>query len=161
MPRLKQKPLDVHEDTQQIGQDRPRVMKTTGPAKDSLEPSVIEAVPNPLTKNKADILKFMEDVLTVQVHDSTDPNDDPYPCVWNGGISQYFIRGKEQQVKRKFVEVLARAKRTTYTQELFKDGAGNDTYRQIPHTAPRWPFSVLVDPHPRGRDWLKQVLAEG
>lgn len=159
MPRTKH--LDVHKDNLQVGQDRPRTMKSTGPAAQSLEPPLVEAVERPLTNDKAENLRFMEDILTVQVHDSTDPTDEPFPCVWNGGVSQYFIRGKEQQVKRKFVEVLARAKKTTYSQELFKDGAGNDTYRQIPHTAPRWPFSVLHDPHPRGRDWLKAVLSEG
>ena len=61
-------------------------------------------------------------------------------------------------VKRKFVEVLAKSKITTYSQEKYRDNDGNESYRQIPHTAVRYPFSMVEDANPRGRDWLKSIL---
>lgn len=151
---------DVNSDDHKIGQDRPRAMKSTGPAKDSLEPALIEPVTGPVSKQKLDNLMFMEDMVEVMVHDSTNPQDEPMPCVWNGGVPQRFQRGKAQTVKRKFVEQLARQKKTTYTQEKTKDANGDDTYVQIPHTALLYPFSVLSDPSPNGRAWLQKVLAE-
>lgn len=145
---------------QTVGQDRPREMKSTGPAKESLESSSIEGVDRPVSKEKLAMLAFMEEVLIVMVHDTTNERDIPVPPVWNDGRAQYFIRGVEQKVKRKFIEVLARAKKTSFTQEMYKDAMGNDGYRQIPHTALAYPFSVLHDPHPRGKDWLKSILSE-
>jgi len=143
-----------------IGQDRPRVMKSTGPAKQSLEPAKIEPVPGPVSKDKLDNLKFNEDILTVMVHDSTNPSDHPTPEVWNDGRMFVFPRGQEVEVKRKFVEVLARSKKTTYTQQKIKDANGIESYRNIPHTALMYPFTVVSDPSPKGRDWLKKILAE-
>lgn len=151
--------LETEEQT--VGQDRPRTMKSTGPAKKSLEPATIEVVDKPLDTEKADMLRFMEEELIVVVHQTTDPAEAPMPQIINDGRSQFFIRGEEQKVKRKFVEVLARAKRTTYTQVKTKDAEGNEFYKNIPHTALRYPFAVIQDPNPRGRDWLKAILAEG
>lgn len=139
--------------------DQPRAMKSTGPASEALEAQGFDVVKGHVSKEKLDNLAFMEDVLTVVVHDSTNENDEPIPRVWNGGRSQAFIRGKEQEVKRKFVEVLARLKYTKYTQRLVKDATGADTYVQIPHTALRYPFAVIRDPSPKGKEWLKNALA--
>ena len=151
----------VETNEEKVGQDRPRRMKTRGPARESLEPAYIEVVDKPVSKEKLAMLAFMEEPVKVMVHDSTNPNDDPFPEVLNGGDRnrQYFIRGQEQVVKRKYIEVLARMKRTTYSQEKYKDGNGDDAYRQIPHTALRVPFAVIEDSE-RGRQWLKAILQE-
>jgi len=74
-------------------------------------------VDRPVDKEHLENLKFNEEVLTIMLHDTTDPTADPIPYVINDGRRQAFIRGQEQQVKRKFVEVLARMKVTSYTQE--------------------------------------------
>ena len=151
---------DFHADEHPVGQDAPRHMKSTGPAEDALEAPTIEPVEGPVNWDKVNHEAFMEEEVTVQVHDTTDPNADPFPVVWVNGVSQYFLRGKEQPVKRKFVEVLARAKKTVFSQEMYKDAAGNDAYRQIPHTALTYPFSVTHDPNSNGHAWLKALLAE-
>lgn len=152
---------DVDVDASHVKQPAPRDMKSTGPALESLDPPEIVVTDRPIDKSKAGMLAFMEEELVVQVHETTDVTDDPVPCVTNDGVNQFFIRGQEQTVKRKFVEVLARAKKTTYTQQLAKDSAGNDFYRNVPHTVPRYPFTVMHDPNPRGAAWLKALRAEG
>jgi hypothetical protein len=141
-----------------IGQDGPREMPSTGPAR--IEPSEIETVDHPVSKSKLEALAFNEEILTVLVHDSTNVNDDPVPYVINGGRRQAFIRGREQQVRRKYVEILARMKRTTFTQEKFKDSQGIDGIRNIPHTGLVYPFQVIHDPSPNGRRWLQAILDE-
>lgn len=158
MPRLKRQEVDAA--AEQVGQDAPRVLKSTGPAKKALEPAKIEVVESPIDTEWAANMKFNEEILRVIVHESTDKNAEQIVEVFNGGIPQRFIRGQEQEVKRKFVEVLARAKMTTYSQEKVRDDAGNESYRNIPHTALRYPFAVLMDPSPRGKDWLKAILAQ-
>lgn len=160
MPRIK-KEFVAHEDVTQVGQDNPRVMKSTGPAEESLEPQEIEVVPGPINKDKADMLAFMEEPLEIFVHESTDPNAEPIVYVGVNGRTQYFVRGQVQTVKRKFVEKLARCKVTRYSQQYIKDGNGADAIKNIPHTSLAYPFSVVHDPNPRGAAWLRKVLAEG
>lgn len=144
----------------QVGQDNPRELKSTGPASEALEPALIEPVDRPVSTDKLEMLRFMEEEVLVMVHETTNEQDVPIPEVTNDGKNQFFIRGEEQLVKRKFIEILARCKKTAFSQRLQKDGAGNDTYVQIPHTALMYPFSVLQDNNPRGRDWLKAILSE-
>ena len=159
VPASLRKSFETQEQT--IGQDNPRDMKSDGPASDSLAPAYIQPVGKVYSKEKMEMLQFMEDVLTVRVHETTNEIDVPIPVVYNDGKSQYFIRGSEQEVKRKFIEILARCKKTAFTQELYEDGDGNKGYRYIPHTANVYPFSVLRDPDPRGSDWLRNILLEG
>lgn len=142
-----------------VREEGPRKMKSTGPARQSLEPRLVEPVEHPVSNDKLAILAFMEELVTVHVHDTTDPTAVPVPPVWNDGRSQYFIRGHDQVVKRKFIEVLARCKRTVYSQEKYVDGNGDEGYKQLPHSALLYPFSVVEDTQ-KGRDWLKRILAE-
>lgn len=154
--RSRRRDVDTRE--QVVGQDRPRTLKSTGPAREALEPAHIEPVEHPVSREKLEALAFNEEVLTVLVHDSTNPTDEPVPEVWNDGRCQRFLRGKEMQVKRKYVEVLARSKKTIYTQEELPNRGG---YRNVPHTALRYPFSVLHDPSgDRGKAWLQAILAQ-
>lgn len=142
-----------------VRQAAPRNLKAAGPARDALEAAEnIVVEDKPLNQKKAELLAFNEEVLTVQVHETNDPLAEPLPQVIVDGRSQFFQRGVEMHVKRKYVEVLARAKRTTYSQV---EQPGGD-YKNVPHSALRYPFSVIHDPAgDKGRAWLKAVLAEG
>ena len=145
---------DVVAEDQKVGQDAARELPAEGKAR--LTPKHFEAV-DTVSDEKLALLAFMEEEVTVIVHESTNPTDDPIPEVWNDGIVQRFIRGKEQVVKRKYIEVLARAKVTRYTQEELPNRGG---YRNIPHTALRYPFTIVEDSE-KGKAWVKRVLAEG
>jgi len=158
--------IDTYLDANQsrLPQGNTREMKSTGEARDSLDPNIHVEVETAFqmvgSPEKAAMLAFMEMELDVYLHDSTNPVDIPIPCFINDGRTQYFIRGQKQTVKRKFVEILGRCKKTVFTNEMYKDAAGADAYRYNPHTALMYPFSVTGDPHPRGQDWLNGVLSE-
>jgi len=141
-----------------IGQDVPRDMPLDGDAR--IEPQEIEVVGGPVIDDLAPALAFMEEPVDVLVHDSADRNAEPIVETGVNGRVQFFIRGQTQTVKRKFVECLARAKTTTYSQQKYSDANGNDAIRNVPHTALRYPFSVVNDRNPNGAAWLKKVLAE-
>lgn len=122
---------------------------------------LIETVEGPGALSKADQLAFMEEKLDVEVHESTDPNAEPIPIFYVNGVPQAFIRGKVQAVRRKFVEALARCKPVAYTsKEYTSPHNGMRSIRMVPHRAPRYPFSVVHDPNPKGRDWLRQIINE-
>jgi hypothetical protein len=141
-----------------IGQDTPRDMPSTGPAR--IDPAVIEPTDRPIDKTWAEEMQFNEDILVVRVHESTDKNADPVPDVGVNGQMQCFQRGVEQFVRRKFVAKLAQSKVTTFSQVKKIDSAGNEFYQNVPHTALKYPFAVVEDPSPRGKVWLQSLLAQ-
>lgn len=141
-----------------VGQGKPREMPSTGEA--HIAPMEIEPVDGLNWQKKADTLAFFEESVEVMVHESTDKNAEVVVELWNNGRAQRFIRGIPVVVKRKFVDILARCKHTSYSQEKYQDNSGNDSIRNVPRTAVRYPFSVTQDNNPKGRDWLKKTLAE-
>lgn len=150
--------------SQPIGQDQERVLKSTGPASEALSPQIIEPIEKPWKKEKLEIEKFMRDELTVIIHESTNPLDHPRPEIQNvgGAMNPFvFIRGREMKVKRYIVEVLARMKKTRFENKKITDDQGIDHYTYPQHSGLVYPFSVLHDPDPRGRDWLRAILQEG
>lgn len=143
-----------------IGQDRTLNIPTTGEAR--VEGGEIEVVPADALakKDKLDRLAFMEDELEIIVLPTSDKNSPPLVETHCNGRNQYLLRGKPQKVKRKFVEVLARAKLTTFRGET---PLVNGEYQNLMHptTGLVENFTVLRDPAgDRGRAWLEQVLAE-
>lgn len=154
-------PVNAYEaQEQQVGQDAPRVMKSTGPARDALESAGFQVVDRPVDLEKLAMLAFMEEPVTVFIHQTADKNAEKVFEIFNNGQVEIFRRGETKTVKRKFVNELATRKITTYTQERRQNtmtGIMEDV--QLPSTALRYPFSVTEDGHPRGRDWLDATLA--
>jgi hypothetical protein len=142
----------------EIGQPGTIVLPGTGPAE--LQRPDIQIVDGPNWKEKADILAFMEEPVTVFVHTTNDKNAKMIVEVWNGGRVQRFLRGEHQTVKRKFVEVLARAKSDAFGNQEFVNPHGDLAYKYPKTTSLKYPFSVVRDDNPKGADWLKKILKE-
>lgn len=119
----------------------------------------IEIIDRVVTGSELEMDAFMHETLTVMVHESNDVNDDELVMVSVNGNRQFFQRGNAQEVKRYFVERLARAKRTSYSQNL-DERLGESMNNLQPRHALRYPFSVIEDRNPRGSDWLRNILAE-
>lgn len=144
----------------QIGQDTAVDLPTTS-GRVKRTDKEIEPVEGPMGKDFYEELRFMEEPIDVMIHESTDPAAEMVPEVFHNGVPQRFIRGKVQTVKRKFIEVLARAKKTTFKQEIYADRlTGDAVQRMIPQSALQYPFQIVSDPNPRGPAWLRKVLAE-
>lgn len=151
-------------DERDIGQFEPREMRSEGPARESLAP--LRSVDDDIvldnkrySKDKLEIELFMQELVCVRLADSTDDTQIPIPQSINSGKIQYFVRGKIQWVKRLYLEPLARAKKTTYSQTLVTHDNGVQAYMQIPHTSLMYPFEVIEDTQ-KGRAWLSRILAE-
>lgn len=122
-------------------------------------PKEVEVVDRAFNANMMEMEAFMHEPVTVMVHESTDPNDVDLVQVSVNGNRQFFQRGNPQTVKRYFVERLARAKRTSYMQNL-DERLGESMNNMTPRHALRYPFSVIEDKNPKGAAWLRQILAE-
>jgi hypothetical protein len=104
-----------------------------------------------------DEMAFANEMVTVRVHQSTDKNAHPLPDVYVNGRVQRFPRGEEINVRRCFVERLARAMATTYGNVKVKGPDGEDKYIYPQSSAEVYPFTVIGDT-PKGEAWLKNLL---
>lgn len=151
---------EVTADSSNVGQSAPRDIPTTGDA--TVTPLDIEPVQMLPGQSKLDNLKFNEDVLTIFVHPTTDKTAKQIIDLGNGGRNQFVIRNAPIQIKRKFVEVLARAKPVGYVGETYIDrSTGEAVNRMNPSIGLLFPFAVQFDPAgERGRLWLEEILSQ-
>ena len=134
------------------------------PTEGKLDRSTIETdiqiIPNEKTMaDKAAMAAFMEEPVKILVHDSADPNAEPVVELNVNGVNQFVFRGREQIVKRKFVEVLARARRVATKTQTGIQG-DRVVNRVTQHSAVRFPFSVIEDRNPKGTPWLRELMAQ-
>jgi hypothetical protein len=116
-------------------------------------------------KEKAEALRFCEDILTINIHESSDqdaPETHVFLSVNGRGAGPNGIpwvpRGQNVKVARKYVEVLARARPSKYgsVEKINSIGEREVVY---PRTSSlRYPFSVIEDPNPKGAAWLTTIL---
>jgi hypothetical protein len=136
------------------------------------EPEAIVPVDTPLEMSYVEQLAFNEDKIKIRIHPSTEKHAPKVAECWvNGEPAEVWINGRwvkmgympigqELITKRKYVEVLARAKHDTVTTEVVKTA---EDEQNLAHrfTSVKYSFSVLADPSPRGAEWLTRLLAEG
>lgn len=102
---------------------------------------------------------FMNEVVTVMVHSTTDENQAPHIIINCNGTNQPIVRGVPTKIRRKYLEILARMKETKYTQVTPNPAAPDVSELKARHGL-AYPFELMDDPNPRGRAWLTNVLAE-
>lgn len=114
-----------------------------------------DTLASPHVKEYANDLKFMEDVLTVVVGETTDPYaDNPVFCAVNGE-KRSLMRGVEYKLQRKFVDSLIKREDRIKTVN-FKDADGVDQTRVDRIPALRYPLSIISDPAGEvGRRWFQ------
>lgn len=152
----------VDTNDEQLPESRDRHISNTGDAKDAIDSAetfIHQDQHHSMTKMEE--LAFMEQVVTIVVADTDDEAQQPVPVAINDGIRQAFIRGIPLEVKRKFVEILGRCKKTGYTNVRYINEQGDESYKAVPHTTLMYPFQILQDPAGlKGMEWLKRILAE-
>jgi hypothetical protein len=124
----------------------------------TLPETTIVAADGPIDNEYAGALAFAEELVEVTLAESTDPNAEPYVEVWVNGVHQGFWRGQTVKCKRKYLEVLARSQPTSITTTEIMNSMGEREVRIDKRTATKYPFSV-IDPNPKGRDWLRSVMS--
>ena len=106
---------------------------------------------------KMEIEAFMAEKVMICVHEATEESALEIIVVTVNGKNQAIIRGRDQLVKRKYVEALANSRITTYRQ-VTPDASKPDAIQMVPKTALTYPFAVIEDKHKYGRAWLQALL---
>ena len=104
----------------------------------------------------ADLEAFMNEPVTIMVHESYEEGslDVIVPNV--NGMNQPILRGREQVVKRKYVEALARARTTIIRQAGADFNSPDEPIKTHEKTVLTYPFTVIKDT-PRGFAWIKAI----
>jgi hypothetical protein len=115
---------------------------------------------------KAAMLKFMEEPVTIIIAEASDKNAEKAVfCKVNGrgpgpGGSPWLPRNMEITIPRKYVEVLARARPVrVQSVEKVNNETGERYMEQNKSSSDRYPFSVVQDANPAGREWLRSIRA--
>ena len=143
----------------QIGQDQTKVISSAGKA-EIVEETSIETVPGPNLGNVTELEKFMQEPIEVLVYEPFETGQENVVRTAVNGKNQFIVRGIPQMVKRKYIEVLARARKVNVSADGFKDPNGEAKNVVRITSGLQFPFQVISDPNPKGPAWLRQILAE-
>lgn len=102
---------------------------------------------------------FMNEYVTVVLADTTDENAPPHVMLSCNGTTQPLMRNIPTMIRRKYVEILARCKESKFSQRQ-ASAMEPDRIEMIQRTALAYPFEVIEDKNPKGRAWLRGVMAE-
>lgn len=145
----------------EIGQGNARTLKSTGPADQALEPSVIvKANEMPYDDEKVQMLAFMNEPVEIRIGTTTDKNAEQAFEININGRLEFFRRGETKTVPRYFVDRLLRLKQTVYTQKEVVNAEGVKDIVNVPHTALKYDYAITRDNNPLGKSWERAVLAE-
>jgi hypothetical protein len=100
---------------------------------------------------------FMNELVKVRIHGSPEEGALPVISVIVNGVIQPVPRDVEVDVKRKYVEALARAKATSYRQVT--NPIDPSDIKMVPTTVLSYPFTVTED-SAKGKAWLRKILAQ-
>ena len=123
------------------------------------DPGPIEKVTENDFVKAAKLEAFMNDVLTVLVHESQEEGALEYVVPQVNGVNQPIRRGVNSKVKRKYIEALARCRTTRYVQKV-QDASKPENIQMVERTTMTYPFAILDDPSPIGRKWLESIKAQ-
>lgn len=134
-------------------------------AKNSNEQADVETVRPGLTAidsmefvEKAEQMRFDNEKIKIMVMPSASTYPDHTFFVGVNGVQLLIVRGKEQWLPRRYVEVLLRAKISTYGNHEVRNNLTNELEVKNPETkSHRYPLQILADKNPLGVKWLTRV----
>ena len=143
----------------EIGQNQTKDLPASGHLNRAELKDQIETIDTPEDSHRTKNLLFAEEMVEVTIIDNGSADAEQLIKVGCNGINQFLIRGLPTMIRRKYLEVLARAKLGNVTTIKYIDMQGNDSTRiNVTHSL-RHPFTVTKDTA-KGTQWLRSVLAE-
>jgi len=122
------------------------------------EPEPIEMVAANNLIQEAELEAFMNEIVTIRMHQSPVEGALAVETVALNGVNMPIIRGINQPIKRKYVEILAQSRAIMYSQ-VQQNPADLSDIAMVERPALAYPFEVIHDPNPKGRAWLENILA--
>ena len=119
----------------------------------------VAAIDTPMHSDYFAELAFMEESVTVMVHETDDQNAENPVMIGNNGIFKVFHRGIPTLAKRKFVDgLIVKSTRVSTPEVLNAVGERTNIIKQ--HSAHKYSFTMIQDRNPRGVEWLTRRMAE-
>jgi hypothetical protein len=141
-----------------VGKGAVKSIPATGKAEVISESELV--ITTNLEKSYAEQLAFLEEPVEVMVAEPQDEKESSLVQLFVQGRSQMIIPGQPIVIKRKYLEVLARAKQIRYKPVVkINDLTGAPVNMMIPRLVLRYNFSVIQDKNPKGAEWLRRILA--
>lgn len=126
------------------------------------EPIIVESglgdINSPRAQQEFATEAFMNEPVTVHIHEASDPNAAQVFTVLVNGKEEIFIRNQSKTVKRMFVEQLARCRPVNYRNEKYTNADGDTAYRYPRARSTRYPFSIVQDTQ-KGMQWFSELQA--
>lgn len=114
-----------------------------------------------LTTDAVEMEAFMNQMLTIYVPPSDNPDTNPVDLPSVNGVNQPVPLGQTLKVRRKIVEVMARSHSITY-QQITPNLMEPEKKKMIPRKVLSRPFTVTYDPAGEdGIKWLQAILDQG
>lgn len=113
-----------------------------------------------LSKDHAAMLQFLDEPVTVNIAETSEPGAENPVVLWVNGRSCVIPRGRDMTVRRMYVELLLRAKPEGINTRITRDGDGNVKNHVDKTRALKYPFAIVHDTNPRGRAWAQKVRSE-
>jgi hypothetical protein len=116
-------------------------------------------------KDWADKMRFMNEMITIRIQETTNPNEEPRVPVCVNGMRSHPVygnhlpRGIELSVKRYVAEALLRAKPINVKTVKTIDHDGNDTSKIVRSIGTAYPFE-MINATSRDTDWLRSIRAQ-
>lgn len=121
----------------------------------------VELPPNPAGADEDYLrdLAFYEEPVKILVHPTmSDRDTSRLISLGVNGVPQYILAGTPITVKRKYVEVLAKARPDTISTEASINsmtGKESNSIKKMSYN--HYNFDILEDKNPRGREWIADL----
>jgi hypothetical protein len=157
-PIMQKTKLDTNE--MQVGQAQSFDLPNTGHIDRENFRDEFATVDTPNWKDTAKSAAFMEEPVHIIISDTEVANAEQVIQLAVQGKNQFVFRGAPIWIKRKYLEVLARARPESISTQEFTDTSGNRATRILKTMGLKYPFRVLEDKNPDGSRWLEAILKE-
>ena len=108
-------------------------------------------------KDKANQMRFDNEKVEIMVMASQSTYPDHTFNISVNGVQRLISRGNRQWLPRNYVEVLLRAKISTYGNNEVTTPAGDRKIENPETKSHRYPLQILTDNSPHGQHWLERV----
>ena len=157
-PRNTRNALDTNDHQQ--GQNQSHDMPSDRPIERSDFVDQFEVIDTPVPKDTLAAHAFFEELVEIEIPSTGAVEEEAVIQLSCNNVNQFILRDVPTMVRRKYVEILARAKTENITTPEYQDANGNRATRVKKAQGLRYPFRIISDSNPLGASWLKNVLAQ-
>jgi hypothetical protein len=111
-----------------------------------------------IDKDYAEAMAFMEEPVTIRLERTNEKNAAKVHMFAVNGVQKWIPVGTPVDVRRKYLEVIARAQPYNVNTEVIEVEGQDPINNMVRTSSSKYPFSVIHDPNPKGANWLTNLM---